>query len=362
MSLVNDVLRQLETNNSQPYKGMPLQPLMATETVERNKWIHFSFLALIVFLLIIISVQVFYKNSALLEVSGYDVVAPAETKSNASELTKTIAPELTRIVVPEITHTMAPVLKASSMKSELPETLPNAAPMVSPEQWVENTEPLVSDFLQHETAAHKLLKQESVNKESVNKESVNKEPVQHEVLNQISTISVDNSLSEEANITTVKNTGFKHYQLALRAYKQKYSEVALTWINLALSEEPKEEYLRLKVRILMQQGLGNEIYTLATEQANNTSLSWFELIAPSLQMYSFYELSNRYYAELIKQQPNETKWQLAMALNYSKLGKKDKTIAMYQNLLTSTLLTYRQKKWITSRLEKMNPSEVAIYE
>lgn len=349
MSLVNDVLRQLETNNSQPYKGMPLQPLMATETVERNKWIHFSFLALIVFLLIIISVQVFYENSALLGVSGYDVVAPLQTKN--------ITPELTRIVAPEITQTMAPVSKPSSMKNELPETLPITAPIVSPEQRVENTETLVSDFLQHESAKQKPLKQESVNKESVNKK-----PVQQEALNQISTISVDNSLSEEANITTVKNTGFKHYQLALRAYKQKYSEVALTWINLALSEEPKEKYLRFKVRILMQQGLGNEIYTLATEQANNTSLSWFELIAPSLQMYAFYELSNRYYAELIKQQPNETKWQLAMALNYSKLGKKDKTIAMYQNLLTSTLLTYRQKKWITSRLEKMNPSEVAIYE
>ena len=349
MSLVNDVLRQLETNNSQPYKGMPLQPLMATETVERNKWIHFSFLALIVFLLIIISVQVFYENSALLGVSGYDVVAPLQTKN--------ITPELTRIVVPEITQTMAPVSKPSSMKNELPETLPIITPIVSPEQRVENTEILVSDFLQHESA-----KQEPLKQESVNKESVNKKPVQQEALNQISTISVDNSLSEEANITTVKNTGFKHYQLALRAYKQKYSEVALTWINLALSEEPKEKYLRFKVRILMQQGLGNEIYTLATEQANNTSLSWFELIAPSLQMYAFYELSNRYYAELIKQQPNETKWQLAMALNYSKLGKKDKTIAMYQNLLTSTLLTYRQKKWITSRLEKMNPSEVAIYE
>ena len=238
------------------------------------------------------------------------------------------------------------------MKNELPETLPITAPIVSPEQRVENTETLVSDFLQHESAKHKPLKQESVNKESV----------QHEALNQILAISVDNSLSEEANITTVKNAGFKHYQLALRAYKQKYSEVALTWINLALSEEPKEEYLRLKVRILMQQGLGSEIYTLAIEQANNTNLSWFELIAPSLQMYSFYELSNKYYAELIKQQPNETKWQLAMALNYSKLGRNDRTIAMYQNLLTSTLLTYRQKKWITSRLEKMNPSEVAVYE
>ena len=344
MSLVNDVLRQLETNNSQPYKGMPLQPLMATERVERNKWIHFSFLALIVFLLIIIFVQVFYKNSALLEVSGYDVVAPLQTKNTA--------PELTRIVAPEITHTMAPVSKPSAMKNELLQTLPNAATAASLEQRVENTDPLVSDFLQHESAKNKPLK----------KEIVNKKTVQHEALNQVSTISVDNSLSEEVNITTVKNAGFKHYQLALRAYKQKYSEVALTWINLALSEEPKEEYLRLKVRILMQQGLGNEIYTLAIEQANNTNLSWFELIAPSLQMYAFYELSNKYYAELIKQQPNETKWQLAMALNYSKLGKKDRTIAMYQNLLTSTLLTYRQKKWITSRLEKMNPSEVAIYE
>ena len=144
MSLVNDVLRQLETNNSQPYKGMPLQPLMATETVERSKWIHFSFLALIVSLLIIISVQVFYKNSALLEVSRYDVVTPLQTKK--------IAPELTKIVVPEITQTMAPVSKSSSMINELPESLPIITPIVLPEQRVENTELLVSDFLQHESA------------------------------------------------------------------------------------------------------------------------------------------------------------------------------------------------------------------
>lgn len=334
MSLVNDVLRQLETNSSQPYKGMPLQPLMATESVERNKWIHFSFLALIVFLLIIITLQVFYKNSAMFEVGGHDVVAP--------ELTKIVAPELTRMDVPEITKIIAPVSKPPSMKNELPESLPITAPIVLPKQRIEKTEDLASDLLQHKSLKH----------ESVKHETVSKKP----------TSPVDNSLAEEANITSVKNAGFKHYQLALRAYKQKHSEAALTWVNLALSEEPKEEYLRLKVRILMQQGLGNEIYKLAIEQANNTNLSWFELIAPSLQMYSFYELSNKYYAELITQQPNETKWQLAMALNYSKLGKNDRTIAIYQNLLQSTLLTYRQKKWITSRLENMNTSEVAIYE
>jgi hypothetical protein len=334
MSLVNDVLRQLETNSAQPYKGMPLQPLMATETVERNKWIHVAFLALIAFLLIIISLQVFYENSAMFEVGGHDVVAP--------ELTRIVAPELARMVVPEITKIIAPVSNPLSIKNELPESLPITASIASSKQWVEKTEPLAPDLLPHKSVKHESVKHESVSKNL--------------------TIPVDNSLAEEANITSVKNAGFKHYQLALRAYKQKHSEVALTWVNLAISEEPKEEYLRLKVRILMQQGLGNEIYKLAIEQTNNTNLSWFELIAPSLQMYSFYELSNKYYTELINQQPNETKWQLAMALNYSKLGRDNRTIAIYQSLLKSALLTNRQKKWITSRLEKMNPSEVAIYE
>ena len=367
MSLVNDVLRQLETNPSQPYKRMRLQPLVATGIAEKNNRIHIFFLAVIAVLLIIISLQVFSRNSVILDVNGHDVIAPIQLKNMTPELTNIIVPEFTSVVDPEKAKIMARVSKMPIVKSEMSEILPITASIVSPEQKAENTEVLVSDYLQQVPEKFQAIKQEAVNQEAVNQEAVNQEAVnqeaeQYEPLNKITTKSIDSSLTEEANITTVKSAGFKHYQLALRAYQEKDSKVALTWINLALSEESKEKYLRLKVRILMQQGLGNEIYKLAIEQANNTSLSWFELIAPSLQMYSFHELSNKYYSELIKQQPNETKWQLAMALNYSKLGRNDRTSAIYKNLLASTLLTYRQKKWITSRLEKMNPSEVAIYE
>ena len=372
MSLVNDVLRQLETNNSKPYQGMPLQPLMAVESSDRSRWIHLSFLVLIAFLLIIISLQVFYKHSTVSELGSRDAMAPESTQMIApvaklsfrkKELPDDISSSEFKTVEKPLEHEKNAEIHSDILTEVLPISVSVASPIQespiqespiqeSPIQRVDKAEYLESEPLRSEPVKPESVKYEPISQKLVDQKLISQKPIK----------PVVNVLAEEANITSVKNAGFKHYQLALRAYKQKNSEVALTWVNLALSEEPKEEYLRLKVRILMQQGLGNEIYRLAVEQASNKNLSWFELIAPSLQMYSFYELSNKYYTELINQQPNETKWQLAMALNYSKLGKDDRTITIYQNLLQSTLLTYRQKKWITSRLENMNPSEVAIYE
>jgi hypothetical protein len=65
---------------------------------------------------------------------------------------------------------------------------------------------------------------------------------------------------------------------------------------------------------------------------------------------------------LVKQQPNEVKWQLAMALNFSKLGLDKKTYAIYENLLKSSLLTYKQQRWIVTRLERMQQVGVIINE
>jgi hypothetical protein len=164
------------------------------------------------------------------------------------------------------------------------------------------------------------------------------------------------------NITVVKNVGFKYYQLSLRAYKNKQTSVALSWIDLALAAAKKDEYLRLKLRILMQKEDRAELHRFVLAQHDNTSLNWFQLVAPSLQMYSYYDLSNKYYSELIKQQPNDVKWQLAMALNYSKLEQIEKTYSIYKNLMNSSLLTYKQQKWIVKRLSRMEQGKVAINE
>jgi tetratricopeptide (TPR) repeat protein len=164
------------------------------------------------------------------------------------------------------------------------------------------------------------------------------------------------------NITVVKNVGFKYYQLSLRAYKNKQTSVALSWIDLALAAAKKDEYLRLKLRILMQKEDRAELHRFVLAQHDNTSLDWFQLVAPSLQMYSYYDLSNKYYSELIKQQPNDVKWQLAMALNYSKLEQIEKTYSIYKNLMNSSLLTYKQQKWIVKRLSRMEQGKVAINE
>jgi hypothetical protein len=96
------------------------------------------------------------------------------------------------------------------------------------------------------------------------------------------------------------------------------------------------------------------------QQADNHSLSWYQLVAPGLQIFSYHELSNTYYTQLIKQQPKQVKWQLAMALNFSKLKQFDKTTEVYQSLLQSSLLSNKQRQWLAIQSRRLNENKAIV--
>lgn len=308
MSLVNDVLRQLDSSSEKPNKALPLHPLVADEPVRKKQILRILFPIVIGFLLLVLLLQTFYKESI------FDIFMTAKS------------PELQQEVI---------VASNAADKAELR----TADQTVRKES--KNIEKESSEVKNKEQAVEKPL----VNKaaKQIQAESEVQEPVKVGEF-------------QPAKIKTIENPGFKEYQLALRSYKNKQNKSALAWIDLAIVERKKSEYLRLKIRILSQLGNSEELRKFVLANKDHTDIEWFELVAPSLQMHGFYELSNNYYAELVMQQPNEVKWRLAMALNYSKLGLNKQTYSIYKNLLESNLLTNKQKQWIASRLERMDQS------
>ena len=155
-------------------------------------------------------------------------------------------------------------------------------------------------------------------------------------------------------IKKVEVAGKYHYQRAIKEYKQQRYTSSLISINRAIGESEDEKYQVLKARILLKQQDNLGFVQFIQQQSDNTSLNWFQLVAPGLQLLSYYDLSNQYYVQLIKQQPESIKWSLAMALNYSKLNQIDKTLGIYQSLLQSSLLSKKQKKWILSQIRSMD--------
>lgn len=369
MSLVNDVLRQLDTASSKPYQAMPLHTFMVDEPASNNKLVSILFIVLVTILLIALSLQLFYKKSLIdffyvddqkvlaLPEHALSLIAPQIASKNSKEILQIL--ENDRAMND---YSVREKIRLDSALVSEPDMLKGNGMAMKNEIKSESQVPENKINKEGQSEINNIVAISSIpsKKNSSKKTPSKKEELEKKVL--INTVLNKKNIHQSANIQPVENVGFKQYQLALRAYKQKQSLTALSWINLAIKEEKKEEYLRLKVRVLMQKGDGVAVQRFVLEQRDNTSLTWFELIAPSLQMYSYYELSNKYYAELVKQQPNEVKWQLAMALNLSKLGLDQETYSIYKNLLKSSLLTYKQQKWIASRLERMTQNEVVINE
>lgn len=323
MSLVNDVLRQLDSASSKPQKALPLHPMVADEPVRKKQIVRIVFSTIVALLLLILLLKTFYKE-AITDI--FEMTKSAEIKQIEALITQEKKQLEQQTIEQKTVENKVEEQKAIEQKTIEKKAMVEKAELVAAKESPFFNEP-------------KEIEQPKVNKQEQAQVQAPKKKKEQEF--------------QPVKIKTIENPGFKEYQLALRSYKIKQNTSALSWINAAIEKENKDEYLRLKVRILAQQGDGEELHNFVLSNNDITSLEWFQLVAPTLQIFSYYELSNAYYSELIRQQPNEVKWQLATALNFSKLGLNEKTYSIYKNLFNSNLLTNKQKQWVASRLDRM---------
>jgi len=147
------------------------------------------------------------------------------------------------------------------------------------------------------------------------------------------------------------------YQAALKQFIAGNVDKSERILKNILSGVIKEKYLELQARIYMKKGKSEDFYQFVKQHPENSSISWYKLIAPGLQLFSYYHLSNQYYDALIKIEPNQIRWQLAMALNYSRLGEANKAIIIYNNLVRSDYVSDRQKKWLVKKIKRLTLSK-----
>jgi hypothetical protein len=152
--------------------------------------------------------------------------------------------------------------------------------------------------------------------------------------------------------------GEKEYQDALRFFINENIPAADQFIKLALKKNSLEKYYSLQARIYIKQKDSAGFYALVKDNPGNTSLDWFKLIAPGLQLFSYYQLSNKYYYSLIKIEPEQIRWQLAIALNYQRLGDSEKAISTYHQLYQSERASNQQKQWLMKKIKRLSDNKV----
>jgi hypothetical protein len=155
----------------------------------------------------------------------------------------------------------------------------------------------------------------------------------------------------------ISNSQDIQYQAALKQFIAGDVDKSERILKNILSGDIKEKYLELQARIYMKKGKSDDFYQLVKQYPENSSIGWYKLIAPGLQLFSYYYLSNQYYDALIKLEPNQIRWQLATALNYSRLGEINKAITIYSDLASSKYVSDRQKKWLAKKIKRLTLSK-----
>lgn len=331
MSLVNDVLRQLDQRQASTEQVMPLQALQV-EAVNNAKVSIQHILVLIALILVAtLLVQLFYQQpiSKLL----FPPSAPVEKKTE--------------------TQVLPAELKGIGLAMKEIESLDD----IRASDFSIVDKPVVDKVVKIQKAEVETIKAEVI---EVKTAEVKVAAAKKTVLNTLpAPIEIQAPTVNQTNIKRIEIPGLKDYQLALRAYKNKQSAKAMNWVDQAIAEKNEEKYLILKARIFIQKKDGDGLQQFVLAQSLN-SLDWFRHVAPGLQMFGFYRLSNQYYSQLVEHQPQQAMWQLAMALNYSKLGLNNKSNTLYQSLSDSSILSKQQKKWVDYQIKRMNTNKVVM--
>jgi len=306
MSLINDVLRQLDSKpNSNAAMHSILPSALITENNEQSKTRFVIAAAGILLLLVYIS----------------QLMLGRPLFSSPAIAAKTDIPEVltTNIVPLKVTNLNIISDKESALLDDI--SLP-ATDKVVIDNKTENS--IVED---NEAAA--------INKSSL-APSTNQlsEPV---------VISIQEERWEEIE-----------YQTALRHFIGGNIAESDRIIKRVLKSSITNEYLGLQARIYIKQEDASAFYELVKQHPDNNDIDWYKLVAPGLQLFSYYHLSNQYYYSLIKVEPGEIRWQLAIALNHIRLDKEDKALAIYNKLYQSKQTSNRQKQWLGNKIKRLS--------
>lgn len=145
----------------------------------------------------------------------------------------------------------------------------------------------------------------------------------------------------------------KYYKDSLLSLTHGEYDKSVELIDKAIAIRSNADYLILKAQALIAKKDADSFYEFVIKAPAQTELNWLKVVAPGLQIFSFNQLSNDYYEQLIKREPNVIRWKLAIALNFIKLNEKDKAVALYETLVRDRQVSRSQYAWLNKRIQQL---------
>lgn len=344
MSLVNDVLRQIDKKPKIRPELLSSAPVVTSETDQYQKLPTLIFTGFCAILVILIAVQIFSGTSILNLLNSEPKIITHLSHENLEELNvKRINEKEQMQVVENVVHSAPlpalpsnPVVESgrrdemkvvghSSETSEEDQVKPkeNGYATVEVEREISKSKP---DFLDIKNDSRPKRIAEK-NKESVSVIKVKQDPADQYYRKSLMSLNSGNYLESKLLISD------------------------------AISIRPDTDYVILKARIFIEENNASGFYDHVTSYSDLRDIEWLKLVAPGLQIFSFSKLSNQYYGYLISREPNVIRWKLALALNYLRLLETDKAIKVYQSLTVSEGISRQQLNWLKKRIHQLQRVE-----
>lgn len=308
MSLVNDVLRDLENQPKTAFSNIDINAVPLAAKTNITRWVRSALL-----ISIIVSLTLVVWKTFFVSVPGSESVPKSEHGAMPIAHVVPIAPAQAFEAQPaemEKTVDALPIIQEAPVNQE--------APVIPVEQ--------LNPVTKAQSSKAKPSKVQQPEKEKIDRQAK----------------------------VIPSAIGREEYQLAIKAYQKGRLTEALNWTEQALSHDVRDEYIVMKARLLMEQKDRAGFLRWVKMNRRIDHDNWMRLVAPGLQILGFYEESNRYYQRLIEDSPENIQWRLAAALNYSRMGDLEKTKAIYQSLINSPYSNTQQKAWLNSQVQKID--------
>ena len=344
MSLINDVLRQLD---SKPNGNVEISSILPSTLITDNNENNESSKIQLIIAVVGISLLLIYISQLMLgrplfssQISSPQAIAPQMVTSQAI-VSQRIAPQVIS----------SKIVPAKVDPPELITTKKVAAETVTPEIVA------VEIVAQQVTSPSVLSDQDAALLSGASSPVIDNVPADNKVDSIIqSSVVPMTKQGSDAVVISIQEESWeeKDYQTALRHFIGGNITESDRIIKRVLESSITSEYLGLQARIYIEKNNAIDFYELVKQHPDNNNIDWYKLVAPGLQLFSYYHLSNQYYYSLMKIEPEEIRWQLAVALNHIRLDEEDKALTIYNKLYHSKQTSNRQKQWLGNKIKRLS--------
>lgn len=164
------------------------------------------------------------------------------------------------------------------------------------------------------------------------------------------------STKKSYNLIEKVENGDQFYQLALNAFRNKAYQDALPLLNKAIAIKALPHYISLQARLYIESKDRQAFTQLQTRHSHFESQQWLQLMAAGYQKLSDYPSSNNFYLKLLQADPQNIQWRLAIAMNHQRMGNQQQALSHYRKLHQYSGLSSKQNQWIQLQLKLLERS------